>query len=100
MNVKPKNSEIIIDESKHTVAPSFFQRLRNSIIATVMGIVFAQVILFAFWGGLILFWWNNMLFISYLVACAILGWIVGDRFIETLVKKSDEWWGLWGYFRR
>lgn len=93
------NSNISIDESKHSAVPTFFQRLRNTFIAVVMGIIFAQVVLFAFWKGSIVLWWNSYIFIIYLIFCAVMGWVIGDRFIETLGKKSSDWWNLWGYWK-
>lgn len=100
MNKKRRsNSEIFIDESKQVAASGLFQRLKNTFMAVVMGIVFAQVMLFAFGFGSIVLWWDNIIFGSYLIICAILGWIVGEKFIQTLGKKSEDWWDLWGHWR-
>lgn len=97
---KDKNSDLFIDESKHVTAPDFFQRLRNSIYAIFMGAIFAQVMLFTFGMNSLVIWYDHLLFISFLIVCAVLGWVAGEKFIETLGKKSDEWWDLWGYFRQ
>lgn len=98
---RSSNPDIIIDESKHRTAPTFFQHLRNTLAAAGMGIVFAQVMLFAFWQGSIVYYFlfYTKLSISYLIACAISGWFLGDKFIQTLRKESGNWWDLWGYWR-
>lgn len=94
------NSDIFIDESKHVTDPGSLQRLRNSLYAIAMGIIFAQVMLFAFKMGSIILWYDNVIFISFLIICAILGWVVGEKFIQTLSNKSDDWWDIWGHFRQ
>lgn len=94
--MKRSKSEIIIDESKHKEAPGFLVRLKNSLHAIFMGAILAQVMLFAFRMGSILLWYKNIFFIVYLLGCAVLGWIVGERFIETLSMKSAKWWDLKG----
>ncbi|HEX6981899.1 MAG TPA: hypothetical protein VF181_03990 [Balneolaceae bacterium] len=98
------SSDIFIDESKHRTAPTFFQRIRNTLAAVGMGIIFAQVLLFAFKFFVVssvvyYFWFYPLLSIAYLIVCAVLGWIYGDKFIQTLSKESANWWNLWGYWR-
>ncbi|NGP77384.1 hypothetical protein G3570_12115 [Balneolaceae bacterium YR4-1] len=92
-----RDSDIIIDESKHREAPDFFQRLKNSLYAIVMGAVVAQIILFAFrMVGIIYFFIEYLeLTIVYLSVCAILGWIYGEKFISSLGKEGANWWDLW-----
>lgn len=100
MNHNRDKFEIEIDESELRVVPGFFQRLRNAIIAVGMGIVFAQVMLFAFrFYGSVISWWNNIIFISYLIICAIMGWILGDKFSLTLREKIGDWWDLWNFWK-
>lgn len=96
-----KQSDLIIDETKHAVAPTLFQRIKHVLMAVLMGIVFAQVMLFAFRMGsvVIYFLFYPAWCFSYLAGCAILGWIYGDNFVQTLRNKSSEWWDLWrGWF--
>jgi hypothetical protein len=103
MNEKRNSPKIIIDESKHKTAPTFLQRLKTTILAVGMGIVFAQVMLFAFWfffapSVVYYIWFYPKISIVYLIVCAVLGWIYGDKFIQTLRKESGNWWNLWGYW--
>lgn len=90
-------SEIVIDESKHTSAPTVFQRIKHILMAVLMGIVFVQVMLFASRMGsvVIYFWVYTELALAYLLVCAVLGWFYGDNFVQTLGKKSEGWWNLW-----
>lgn len=89
--------EVVIDESKHTAAPSALQRIKQVLMAILIGLVFAQVMLFAFRQGSIVFyfWLYTELFVLYLVVCAVLGWFYGDKIVQTLGKKSSDWWNLW-----
>lgn len=105
MNKKKQNSAISIDESKHRTAPTFLGRIRNALVGALMGVVFAQVMLFAFRyfvSGISVvyyFLFYPLLSGAYVIICAVLGWIYGDKFIQTLSKKSADWWNLWGYLR-
>lgn len=92
-----KWSEIIIDEDKHTSVPTILQRIKHVLMALLMGIVFAQVMLFAFRQGsiVIYFWLYTELVLAYLLVCAVFGWFYGDDFVQTLGKKSEDWWNLW-----
>lgn len=101
MNKKTdKWKEVVIDEDKHTSAPTFFQRIKHVIMAVLMGILFTQIILFAFWRGsvVIYFWLYTELALANLLVCAVLGWFYGDKFIQTLGKESENWWNLWRYW--
>lgn len=98
--MKRSKSEIIIDECKHKEVPSILVRVKNSLHAIFIGAIFAQVMLFAFNFGSIVIWYKNVVFIVYLITCAVLGWFVGERFIETLSMKSAEWWDLKGRWNR
>lgn len=95
--MKPKKSEIIIDESKLKEAPTFFQRIKHVLMSVVMAIVFAQVMLFAFRMGPVVFYFMvyTKLATAYVAICAVLGWFYGEKFIQTLGKKSEPWWNLW-----
>lgn len=103
MNIKRrKKPDIVIDENTHKDVPGILQRMKHTLIAIFMGIVFAQVMLFAFgFGSVVLLWIGNIkfFFIAYLISCGILGWIVGEKFIQTLNKKIENWWDLWNYWR-
>lgn len=93
-----KQSGAVIDESKHRTVPTFFQRVKHVLMAILMSIVFAQVMLFATKTGsvVIYFLFYTEFFFLYLIVCGILGWVYGDKFVQTLGIKSDEWWNIWG----
>lgn len=97
----PNDSKIVIDESKHKALPSTWQRLKNAFGSIIMGVVFAQVMSFAFRMGSVIFYFLFYLkwVIAYLLICAVLGWIYGDKFIQTLGEKSSSWWNLWNYWK-
>lgn len=97
---RPNDLNIVVDESNMVEDPTFLQRFRNSIYAIFMGAIFAQVMFFAFGMGSLVIWYDNLIFISYLVVCSIMGWVAGERFIDYLSKKSDDWWDIWGHFRQ
>lgn len=40
--------DIIIDESSHRPAPTYWQRIKHVVMSVLMGMVFVQVLLFAF----------------------------------------------------
>lgn len=91
--------DIVIDETAHQEVPSFGQRIKHLLVSVIMGILFAQVILFMFRLGSFVIWLENIFFILYLGFCAAMGWVVGDKFVETLVKKIDDWWDIRSLFR-
>lgn len=98
MNKKTdKWSEVVIDEENQTSVPTLPQKIKHVLIAVLMGTVFAQVMLFAFRMGSVIFylWQYTELTFAYLLICAVLGWFYGDKFIQTLGKESENWWNLW-----
>lgn len=93
--------DIIIAESSHRPAPTYWQRIKQVAMSVLMGMVFVQVLLFAFRMVSIAYYFltYTKVAIAYLLSCGILGWFYGDRFIQTLGKKSEEWWNLWEYWK-
>lgn len=98
MNKKSVEPSIQIDESKHTPAPNFTDRLKNAVVAIVFGAVLVQMYFFygavesgSFVPGSILIYFDNLYFIGYLVICGIMGWISGRNFIDWLNVKISEW---------
>lgn len=89
------HSEPIIDENAHRPVPSFLQRLKHSGLAVGLGALLAQGILFMIGFGSIVKWYNNLIFLGFILGCAVLGYIFGERFIETLSLKTG---GLWDFF--
>ncbi|MFW6157568.1 MAG: hypothetical protein ACOC4S_01870 [Balneolaceae bacterium] len=92
-----KRTGLVIDESNHASAPTTLQLIKHVLMAAVMGVVFAQVILFAFRMGsvVIYFWLYTEWVVAYLLVCAVLGWFYGDKFIQSLGKEGENWWNLW-----
>lgn len=93
-----KNSNIQIDESSHKEEPSVFHRIRNVVIAVVLGTVLVQMIFFygsaksgSFTPASIIIYFDNIWFLGYLTVCGFLGWFAGDNFIDWLKVKIDSW---------
>lgn len=93
-----KNSNVEIDETKLTEEPSLVQRLKNTIFAIVLGAVLVQMYFFygstksgSFIPTSIFIYFDNFLFIGYLILCGIFGWFVGENFIDWLKVKIDSW---------
>lgn len=100
-------SEITIDESSHKSVRTLFQKMRDAILALGMGVILAQIVIWAFrFGSIVMFFYKGnivypIVFLVYLAGCAILGWRDGERFIETLNMKAGGWfnWIDWRYWR-
>ena len=93
------NSEIIIDEDTHREAPSLFTRIKNGLISVFLGAIFAQVMLWVLSPISIVLLFDEPLFIMYLAACGVIGFIVGEKFIQTLGLKSTDWFDLLGRWK-
>lgn len=91
-----RKHEVVIDKNKQWESPSILKRILHSLLAVFFGALLAQVMLFAFWHGSIVMYLDHLLFIPYLIGCAIFGAIYGDKFIFTLRRLISEWWNLWG----
>jgi len=88
-------SEPIIDQNAHRPVPSFLQRLKHSGLAVGLGALLAQGVLFMIGFGSIVKWYDNLIFLGFILGCAVLGYIFGERFIETLSLKTGA---LWDFF--
>lgn len=97
--------DIKIDKSTHRPAadPTILQRIKNGVLAVLMGAVFMQILLFTFRFGSVItlfyFPFYRVVFIVYLAICGILGMIFGEDFIVALRNEGDNWWDLWNYFK-
>jgi|GEM_PF-1256396 len=94
-------SKIVVESTPTQESSTILQRLKYAVLGFFWGLIFAQVILFAFRMGsfVIYFWLYTELFIAYLIICTIVGAYFGERFIETLKVKCEDWWDLWNEFR-
>lgn len=93
-----KNSGINIDESKHKEELSLLQRLRNAFLGILLGGVLVQIYFFygsarsgSFVPTSIVIFYDNLIFIGYLIVCGILGWFAGENFLDWLKVKIDSW---------
>jgi len=88
---KRNHSEIKIDESSMVAETSIGSRFLNALYAIILGIVLVQAFHFftgRFTGpGSVVLLYNNVLFLSFLAVCSILGWIAGDNFIAWLKNE-------------
>ncbi|GAB5407889.1 MAG: hypothetical protein BalsKO_02540 [Balneolaceae bacterium] len=92
------NSNIQIDESSLKEEPSLFQKIRNVLIAVVLGAVLVQMILFygavkggSFTPASIIIYFDSLWFVGYLIVCGVLGWFAGESFLDWLKVKIDSW---------
>jgi predicted phage tail protein len=92
------DSNLKIDESKLTPAPSIFQKIKNVVIAIILGAVLVQMVLFygsvksgSFAPGSIIIYFDSIYFIGYLTLCGIMGWIGGQDFLDWLKVKMGAW---------
>ncbi|MDZ7756500.1 hypothetical protein [Rhodohalobacter sp.] len=88
---KMNRSEINIDESSLVAETSIISRFLNALYAIVLGIVLVQVFYFFTGSGSVIVLYNNILFLTFLGVCSILGWIVGDNFIVWLNDEIGNW---------
>lgn len=90
------HSELKIDENSMVAETSIVSRFLNACYAIVLGIVLVQVF-YVFIGSKtlsvfsVVLLFDNILFLAFLVVCAVLGWIVGDNFIVWLKDEIGNW---------
>lgn len=93
---KGNHSELKIDENSMVAETSIVSRFLNACYAIVLGIVLVQVF-YVFIGSKtlsvfsVVLLFDNILFLAFLVVCAVLGWIVGDNFIVWLKDEIGNW---------
>jgi uncharacterized protein YqhQ len=84
-----------IDETKmeELEEPTFWQKLRNSIIALLFGSFLLKVTPISFVN---VFLPNSTFFYvllySYATICLLLGWFYGNYFISYLHERIEDWW--------
>ena len=83
-------SRINIDEDSLKEAPSFATRLKHAAIAIFLSALIAQGIAFILGFHSIVLWYDSLPFILFASICGILGFVVGERFIETLILKITD----------
>ena len=93
---KGNHSELKIDENSMVAETSIVSRFLNACYAIVLGIVLVQVF-YVFIGSKtlsvfsVVLLFDNILFLAFLVVCAVLGWIVSDNFIVWLKDEIGNW---------
>lgn len=92
------DSNLKIDESKLTPAPSIFQKIKNVLIAIILGGLLVQMFLFygsvksgSFAPSSIIIYFDSIYFMGYLALCGIMGGIAGQDFLDWLKVKIDSW---------
>lgn len=84
-------SDINIDEDNLRPAPSFIERIKHTFISVLLGALIAQIIAWPLGFRSIVLWYDEPPFLIFAGIFGILGYIFGERFIETLTKKINEW---------
>ena len=84
-------SKIEIDENSMKEAPSFVDRVKHTIISILLGALIAQVIAWLLGFHSIVLWYDELPFLIFAGVFGILGFIFGERFIETLTIKINDW---------
>ncbi|MFO7800359.1 hypothetical protein [Rhodohalobacter sp.] len=88
---KGNRSDIKINENSMVAEITMVSRLLTALYAIVLGIVLVQVFYFFTGSGSVVVLFNNVLFLTFLGVCSILGWIVGDNFIFWLKDEIGNW---------
>lgn len=88
-----------IDETKHKESPGFLQRIKHAILSGLWGLALSYVILFFIPFLHFIFIYDHPLYILFLIACTIAGFFFGERLIETLAVKTDDWFDIRTFFR-
>lgn len=88
-----------IDESKMRESPGVFQRIKYGILSGLWGLALSYVIMI-FIPYLHLFSvYDHPFYMLYILSCILLGAFYGERFIETLAVKTDDWFDMRRFFR-
>lgn len=92
--------DIKIDESSHKATPTIFQKIKYTLCAIGLGVILLQVMLFAISPLLlvsIVVIMDSPYFYGYVIICAILGWLVGEKFNSVLSDNISKWLdiGFW-----
>jgi hypothetical protein len=92
------DSNLKIDESKLTPTSSIFQKLKNALVAIILGAVLVQMFLFygsvksgSFAPASVIIYFDSIYFISYLALCGIMGWLGGQDFLNWLKIRMEVW---------
>jgi len=87
-----------INEDELTPSLSVFKKLKNVLIAIILGAVLVQVFLFygfvksgSFTPASIIIYFDSIYFIGYLAICGIIGWVAGQDFLNWLKVKIGSW---------
>lgn len=88
-----------IDESKFRETPGVFQRVKYGILSGLWGLALSYVILFFIPFLHFISVYDHPIYIMFIITCILLGFIFGERFIETLAVKTDDWFDIRTFFR-
>ncbi|WP_020403536.1 hypothetical protein [Gracilimonas tropica] len=88
-----------IDESKMKESPGILKRLKHALFSGLWALSLAFVLLNYFSRILFIKSLADPLLIGYILVCMVLGYLYGERFIETLAVKTDNWFDIRKFFR-
>lgn len=81
-----------IDESKLREAPSFWQKLRNSIVALIFGVFFLWITPAMMFIILLPSVWSYVVLSLCAIICLLIGWLYGDDFVDYLHTNIVNRW--------
>lgn len=100
--MRRKKSEVTIDETEHIEAPAITQRFKHALVSVGLGIILVQV--YYFWGAFksgnfslgisVVTLFDNVYFLVYLAICAVMGWWLGQKYIE----RMHIWISYWKFW--
>lgn len=88
-----------IDETKHKESSGFFQRVKYGILSGLWGLALSYVILYFIPFLHFIRIYDHPVYILFIIICILFGAFFGERFIETLAVKTDDWFDIRNFFR-
>ncbi len=88
-----------IDETKMRESPGALQRIKYGILSGLWGLALSYVIMIFILFLHFITLYDHPVYILYILSCILLGSFYGERFIETLAVKTDDWFDIRRFFR-
>ncbi|MEX2479193.1 MAG: hypothetical protein WD357_12205 [Gracilimonas sp.] len=88
-----------IDETKMNKSPGGFQRVKYGILSGLWGLALSYVVMIFIPFLHFISVYDHPLYIVFIVSCTLLGFLYGERFIETLAVKTGDWFDKRDFFR-
>jgi hypothetical protein len=88
-----------IDETKMKERPPVLQRVKHGILAGLWGLALSFVLMIFIPYLHFMSVYDHPLYMAYIATCIIFGGIYGEKFIETIAVKTDDWFDIKTFFR-